>query len=119
MKRKRTGGKKVSSRGRRSYEKVSYSAETLKGKEKLVKRRARASHIRVVVKLAEYANVLDSTSNITSRSKILKTIENAASRDYERRGIISKGAIIETDKGNAKVTSRPGSDGVINAILIR
>ena len=81
-KRKRTGGRKVSSRGRRAYEKVSYPAETLPGKEKLVKRRARASHIKVVVKFAEYANVLDSTSNITSRSKILKTIKNTASRDY-------------------------------------
>jgi small subunit ribosomal protein S8e len=38
--------------------------------------------------------------------------------DYDRRGVITKGAEIETSLGIARVTSRPGNDGVINAILI-
>jgi small subunit ribosomal protein S8e len=32
--------------------------------------------------------------------------------------VITKGAIIETEKGLAKVVSRPGQDGVVNAVLI-
>ncbi|MEM5832609.1 MAG: 30S ribosomal protein S8e, partial [Candidatus Aenigmatarchaeota archaeon] len=38
---------------------------------------------------------------------------------YERRKIITKGAIIKTEIGLAKVTSRPSQHGVVNAILIQ
>jgi small subunit ribosomal protein S8e len=38
--------------------------------------------------------------------------------DLQRRAIITKGAIIETSKGNARVTSRPGQCGIINAVLL-
>ena len=36
----------------------------------------------------------------------------------ELRGIITKGALIETELGKAIVTSRPGQDGVVNALLV-
>ncbi|HDN05822.1 MAG TPA: 30S ribosomal protein S8e, partial [Candidatus Bathyarchaeota archaeon] len=45
-------------------------------------------------------------------------IRNPANVDYDRRGVITKGAIIETSLGLARVTSRPGQNGVINAVLI-
>jgi len=35
-----------------------------------------------------------------------------------RRNIITKGAVIKTEKGPARVTSRPGQHGIINAILL-
>ena len=53
------------------------------------------------------------------KAKLKKVIENKASRHFARMGIITKGAIIETDKGKAKVTNRPGQDGVINAVLVK
>ena len=49
---------------------------------------------------------------------VLGVIENSANPNYVRRNIITKGAIVETPEGNAKVTSRPGQDGVLNGILI-
>jgi small subunit ribosomal protein S8e len=45
-------------------------------------------------------------------------VENPANPHYVRRNIITKGAVIKTELGNAKVTSRPGQDGVVNAALI-
>ena len=54
-----------------------------------------------------------------TKSKIVKVTKNPANRDYERRGVISKGAVIETESGTATVVSRPGQDGVVNAILIK
>jgi len=45
-------------------------------------------------------------------------IENKANKEFLRKRIITKGAIIETELGKAVVTSRPGQDGVINAKLI-
>ena len=61
--------------------------------------------------------VNDENSN-TKVVDILGVVENTANPNYVRRNIITKGAIVETPEGNAKVTSRPGQDGVINGILI-
>ncbi len=67
---------------------------------------------------AEKANIFDPSEGKTKTVKILSVKENPANPHFVRMGIITKGAIIETEIGLAKVTSRPGQDGVINAILI-
>ncbi len=64
------------------------------------------------------ANVLDPKTKKYSKAKIKSVVENPASRHFVRQNVITKGAIIETEKGKAKVTSRPGQDGVINAVLV-
>ncbi|NOZ82131.1 MAG: 30S ribosomal protein S8e [Candidatus Micrarchaeota archaeon] len=51
--------------------------------------------------------------------KILSVKENPANPHYVRMNVITKGAIIETEEGLAKVVSRPGQDGVVNAVLIK
>ena len=50
--------------------------------------------------------------------KLLNVIENSANPNYVRRNIITKGAIVETELGHAKVTSRPGQDGVVNGVIV-
>ncbi|MCS7123567.1 MAG: 30S ribosomal protein S8e [Candidatus Aenigmarchaeota archaeon] len=65
-----------------------------------------------------YANVLDSKSKTLKKVKILDVVENKANPNFERAKIITKGALIKTEIGLAKVTSRPSRDGVVNAILI-
>lgn len=65
---------------------------------------------------ADFANVSGGSGKVT-RSKILRVKKSPANRDYERRGVITKGAVIETESGEAVVTSRPTSDGVVNAVL--
>ncbi|MBP2146305.1 ribosomal protein S8E [Methanofollis sp. W23] len=44
--------------------------------------------------------------------------ENPADINYVRRNLLTKGAIIKTEIGRARVRSRPGQDGVVNAVLI-
>ncbi|MBD3263136.1 30S ribosomal protein S8e [Candidatus Woesearchaeota archaeon] len=66
---------------------------------------------------ASHANV--NTKDKTQKVKILAVKENPANRHFVRMNVISKGAIIETEAGLAKVTSRPTRDGVVNAILIK
>ena len=53
------------------------------------------------------------------KSKIIKVLENATNNDYKRRGIISKGAILETQEGKCRVVSKPGQNGIVNAILLK
>lgn len=53
------------------------------------------------------------------KTKIETVVENAASRHFVRQNVVSKGAIIKTPEGLARVTSRPTQDGTVNAILIK
>ena len=57
---------------------------------------------------AEFVSITDPKSGKSSSSKIIAVVENRANPNYVRQNIITKGSIIETEKGKAKVTSRPG-----------
>lgn len=116
-KRKLTGGARKSNRARRAFEKDGYAAEPTLGATENYKRRMRGGSIKTSLRSAEFANVKDNSSGKTSKVKISRVLRNPANRDYERRGVITRGALIDTELGNAKVTSRPAQDGVINAVL--
>jgi small subunit ribosomal protein S8e len=117
QKRKLTGGRTKALRSRRAYEKDGYAAETLLGNAENYHRRTRGGAMKTSLKFANTANVHDSTSGKTQKTTITRVLENPANRDYERRGVITRGALIDTELGRARVTSRPAQDGVINASL--
>ncbi len=76
----------------------------------------RGGHVTTGVVTADFANVSDGAGKVT-KSKIVRVKRSPANRDYERRGVITKGAVLETEAGEAVVTSRPTADGVVNAVL--
>ncbi len=115
-KRKLTGGARKANRGRRAYEKDGYGAEALLGATENYQRRMRGGSLKTSLRFAESVNVRDNSGK-TSKVKITRVLRNPANRDYERRGVITRGALIDTELGNARVTSRPSQDGVINAVL--
>ncbi|MGA1974742.1 MAG: 30S ribosomal protein S8e [Conexivisphaerales archaeon] len=118
-KRKLTGGRRVPFRGRRNYEKDGYSTETVLGARKLGSRRVRGGKIKITAVSMDTVNVMDPTTHTSKKVKISRVLSNSANRDYERRGVMTKGAVIETEAGRARVTSRPSQDGVVNAVLIQ
>jgi len=73
-------------------------------------------HEKIKIKSTEFVNV--NTPEGSKRAKIHKVMENPANIHYVRRNVLTKGAIVETDIGKARITSRPGQDGVLNAILV-
>ncbi|MEM1553260.1 MAG: 30S ribosomal protein S8e [Candidatus Bathyarchaeia archaeon] len=117
-KRKPTGGKRRPYRGKRKFEQGSFPVETVLGEPKRKVERGRGGNIKVKVLSEKYACVTDLKTGKTEKAEILRVVKNPANVDYDRRGVITKGAIIETSLGLARVTSRPGQNGVINAILI-
>ncbi|HEX7179687.1 MAG TPA: 30S ribosomal protein S8e [Nitrososphaeraceae archaeon] len=117
--RKYTGGKMVVPRGRRKYEIDRYPSEPVVGTNRTVSRRVRGNNRKLAFKQAEFANVSIPAEKKTVRSKILRVLKNPTNKDYERRGVITKGAIIETEQGQAKIISRPGQDGIVNAVIIK
>lgn len=88
------------------------------GKTISVSRRTRGGNYKTALKSSEFANVTNPETRKTQKTIISQVIRNPANRDYERRGVVNKGAIIETELGAAKVTSRPGQHGCVNAIQI-
>jgi small subunit ribosomal protein S8e len=117
-KRKLTGGKKRAYRSKKKYEQGGYPAETILGEPKRKSTRGYGGNGKVKALTDKFASVTDPKSGKTEKAEILRVARNAANVDYNRRGVITKGAEIETSLGVARVSSRPGTDGIINAVLI-
>ncbi|MCW3997739.1 MAG: 30S ribosomal protein S8e [Candidatus Bathyarchaeota archaeon] len=117
-KKKQTGGRKRAYRVKRNFEKGSFPAETTLGEPRRRSVRGHGGQMKVKLLKEKFVSVTDPKSGKIEKTEILRVIRNKANVDYNRRGVITKGAEIETSLGLARVTSRPGNDGVINAVLI-
>jgi small subunit ribosomal protein S8e len=117
-KRSKTGRRLRYLRSKRKFEIGREQHLTTIGPLTYKKVRTRGNNNKVRVKTSNIAYVLDPKTNKTSKTDIVTVKENSANIHYVRRNIMNKGAIIETKLGKAKVTSRPGQSGTINAILI-
>ncbi|MBN1645298.1 30S ribosomal protein S8e [Candidatus Woesearchaeota archaeon] len=118
LKRKESGGKYKSARGKRNFEKGSSPTLTHVGKHKIKTVRTKGGSKKSRVLSAETVNLFDPKTKTFSKTKVKTVVETPANRHYVRRNIFTKGAIIETEKGKARVTSRPGQNGSITAILV-
>jgi small subunit ribosomal protein S8e len=117
-KKKQTGGRKRAYRVKRNFEKGSFPTETTLGKPRRRSVRGHGGQMKIKLLKEKFVSVTDPKSGKTEKTEILRVVRNKANVDYNRRGVITKGAEIETSLGIAQVTSRPGNDGVINAVLI-
>jgi small subunit ribosomal protein S8e len=117
--RRYTGAAVKLARGKRAYEAGGESAETKLSDRKIELKVGRGGNKKIKLLQDEFANVTDPKGNTTKKVKILQVLKNPASIDYERREIMSKGATIRTELGEAVITSRPGQHGVINAVLTK
>ena len=112
-----TGGRRHPLRSRRKYEIDRFPNEALIDEQITITRKVRGKNIKTAIKTIDSVNLaIDSK---IKRVKIIKVLENATNNDYQRRGIISKGAILETEEGKCRVVSRPGQHGTVNAILVK
>jgi len=86
-------------------------------KKKIVRTMGHNQKVRALT--TNYAYVVDPKTKKTTKTEITTVIENPANIHYVRRNIMNKGAIIQTKLGKARITSRPGQEGTINAVLIQ
>jgi|SRR3989344_2128147 len=115
-KRKSTGGLLVRHAKKKKHQRGYDFLPALVGAKKVKIKRTRGGSEKRTLLSVNTANII--TSGKSSSAKILSVIENKADSHFVRRNVVTKGAIINTDKGKARVTSRPGQDGVVNAVLI-
>jgi len=117
-KKKPSGGVKRIHRKKRKFETGSFPMEPIVGEPKKKISRRHGKNIKIRLLKATNANVSNPSTGKTEEVKITRVLKNPANADYDRRGVITRGALIETPLGTAKVTSRLGQDGVVNAILV-
>ncbi len=96
----------------------SFVPATLGERREAVIKKVMGGNFKVSLRRVSEVIVADRKTGKTVRAKLLAVVSTPANREYARRNIITKGAIIRTSVGTAVVSSRPGQDGVINAILI-
>lgn len=116
--RKASGGRyKQLYRKTRVFEIGSAPAMTEVGETRKKVTRGRAGITKVRQLKNNIANVIGKDGK-AQKVKILNVADNPANINYVRRNILTKGTVIETEAGKAKITSRPGQEGTINAVLV-
>jgi small subunit ribosomal protein S8e len=114
--RKRTGGRRRHASDKKKHQLGSEPTETRVGARKLKAVDARGDTTKVRAIETDTASV--AVDGEVVAATIENVSENPSNPNYARRNIITKGAIIETSEGRARVTSRPGQDGQVNAVLV-
>ncbi|MHB1708731.1 MAG: 30S ribosomal protein S8e [Thermoplasmataceae archaeon] len=113
-----TGGKLVRSRSKRRHELGREPTLTKIGPTSRKTFRGYGGNTKVAVMLAAEANVYNPKDKTTKKMKIVTVKENPANPHYVQRNIMNKGTVIMTELGEARITSRPGQEGTVNAILL-
>lgn len=116
--RSHTGRLRRAARKKRKFEIGGSQVETLIGERKIKKKRTMGGSYKIRLFREQFANVYLPDEKKVIKTEIKNVIENPAHVHYARRNVVTKGAIIETGIGKARVTSRPSQEGVVNAILI-
>ena len=116
--RKPTGGRLKHNRGKRKFELGRDIVQPVIGPTRIKVVNVMGNGTKAKVLKAELVNVTDPKSGKTQRVKMTTVTDNPANKNFVRRNILTKGAVVSTELGKAKITSRPGQDGDVNAVLI-
>jgi small subunit ribosomal protein S8e len=113
-----TGGKVNQVRKKKKYMRGSIPLLTVLGdpKNKVVKALGGQKKVKLIS--VDYVNLTDQKTKKANKVKIIGIVEHRDNPHYTRRGIITKGSIVRTESGLAKITSRPSQHGIVNGILI-
>ncbi|MBI2542430.1 30S ribosomal protein S8e [Candidatus Woesearchaeota archaeon] len=117
-KRKATGGRYIGYRKKKQYELGREPSFTKLGKKRMQTIRVMGGNIKARLLSTDTANLFDPKSKSFKQAKIKTITGNPANRHFIRRNIMTKGAVVDTELGKARITSRPGQDGIVNAVLI-
>lgn len=116
--RKYTSGRIISARSKKRYELGGDQANTHLGET--IRKRERTLGGTIKMRLLRDSTVIvtDPKTKTAKKVKIQTVSGNPANIHFIRRNILTKGAIIKTELGAARITNRPGQEGSINAMLI-
>ncbi len=116
--RKMTGGKYRQARKKRRYEIGSDPVLTKLGEKRKKIERTFGGYEKIKLLSTNEVNVHDPKTKTMKKVKIITVKENSANPHYVQRNIINRGAVVQTEIGPVKITSRPGQDGLLNGVLV-
>ena len=115
--RKITGGKYLKRRKKKKYEKLGQEKIVKLGKQekrKIVK--TKGGNKKVFLLSGKRVNIQQ--KNKTKIAEIKNVLETPSNKFLARQNIITKGAIVETEAGKARVTNRPTQEGTVQGVLV-
>ncbi len=115
-KRKPSGGKKRPHRKKRKSEIKKFIKQVKLGERKIKILKTLGGKQKVVLLQDNFANIV--VDGNIKKVKIIDVLETPSNRFLARAKVLVKGAIIQTELGKAKITNRPGQEGIVNAVLI-
>jgi small subunit ribosomal protein S8e len=115
--RKRTGGKYQANKKKKMYEKPGQGRITKLGDEKRKSKKTMGGNQKVFLLKAKSINLQENGK--MQKAEIKNVLETPSNRFFARQNILTRGTIVETSKGKAKITNRPTQEGVVNGILIK
>lgn len=116
--RKITGGKYHASRKKKLYERAGQQRHVKLHVLKRKTLRVKGGNEKNILLTSDIANVLNEKTKKMLKAKIVNVLETPSNRFLARQNIMTKGTIIETEIGKARITSRPSQSHTINAILL-
>lgn len=116
-KRKASGGRYHHSKPKKKMHVGRAPALTRVGETKVRRVKALGNTSKLRALAAKTVNVYDPKKKRNIKAVIEDVMLNPANRHYVRMDVITKGAIIQTDKGYVKVTNRPGQEGIVNGVF--
>ena len=116
--RKYTGALYHKSRKKKKYELVSQKRIVKLGKEKKKKLRIRGGKEKIVLLSTDICNLINKKTKKSEKVRIKNVLQTPSNPFLARQNILMKSAIIETEKGKAKITNRPSQEGCVQAELL-
>jgi small subunit ribosomal protein S8e len=118
-KRSGSGARYIAYRKTKLYELAIRSTMTKLGETKKKISRTRAGEAKQRLLDVNKVNLFNPKTKKYEVVAIETVVENPANSQLVRRNIITRGSIVQTAKGRARITSRPGQTGFLNAVLVQ
>ena len=117
-KRSGSGARLIDYRKSKLYEIAGTAVMTNLKPNKIKTQRTQGGGVKVRLLDANKINLYNSKTKKYEIADIETVLENPANAQLVRRNILNKGAVVQTNKGKARITSRPGQSGYLNGIMI-
>ncbi|MHA1210915.1 MAG: 30S ribosomal protein S8e [Candidatus Heimdallarchaeota archaeon] len=114
--RRKTGARLKKHHEKRKAELGRPETQTIIGEPRVREIRTRGGNSKLRAYRLDSCNLSDPVTGKSEKVRILDVESNPANKEFTRRKVMTKGALIRTEKGFAVITNRPGQEGFISAV---
>lgn len=118
-KRSFTGARIGTGRKKKKFEVAGLPTLTKIGERQFKRLRTMGGNSKDKLLKENVVNVYNTENKKAEKATIKTVVDNKANRNFIRRNILTKGTVVDTDKGQVKITNRPGQEGTVNGVLVQ